>query len=39
MPYAVMTYIEGHMDRQAADAVRGDVDWTYALSLEFTDQD
>jgi transposase len=30
----VMQYIEGLTDRQAADAVRRCMDWTYALSLE-----
>jgi transposase len=33
----VMPYIEGLTDRQAADAVRRCMDWTYALSLELTD--
>ena len=32
----VMQYIEGLTDRQAADAVRRCMDWTYALSLELT---
>src|SRR5919198_5359523 len=33
----VMQYIEGLTDRQAADAVRRCMDWTYALSLDLTD--
>lgn len=33
----VMQYIEEMTDRQAADAVRGRIDWKYALSLELTD--
>jgi transposase len=33
----VLHYLEGLTDRQAADAVRGRLDWTYALSLEITD--
>jgi transposase len=33
----VMPYIEGRTDRQAADAVRRGMDWTYARSLELTD--
>lgn len=33
----VMQYIEGLADRQAADAVRGRIDWKYALGLELTD--
>jgi transposase len=33
----VMPYIEGLTDRQAADAVRRCMDWTYALSLDLTD--
>ncbi len=31
-----MQYVEGLTDRQAADAVRGRLDWKYALSLELT---
>jgi transposase len=30
-------YVEGLADRQAADAVRGRIDWKYALSLELDD--
>lgn len=30
-------FAEGLSDRQAADAVRGRIDWTYALGLELTD--
>ena len=30
-------FAEGLSDRQAADAVRGRIDWKYALSLELTD--
>ena len=33
----VMQFAEGLSDRQAADAVRGRIDWKYALSLELTD--
>ena len=33
----VMQFLEGLSDRQAADAVRGRIDWKYALSLELTD--
>ncbi len=33
----VMQTIEGLSDRQAADAVRGRIDWKYALALELTD--
>src|SRR5262245_26584709 len=33
----VMQYAEGLSDRQAADAVRGRLDWKYALGLELTD--
>ena len=33
----IMQYAEGLSDRQAADAVRGRIDWKYALSLELTD--
>ena len=32
-----MQYVENLSDRQAADAVRGRIDWKYALSLELTD--
>ncbi len=33
----VMQFSENLSDRQAADAVRGRIDWKYALSLELTD--
>ncbi len=33
----IMQYAEGLSDRQAADAVRGRIDWKYALSLELGD--
>ncbi len=33
----VMQFAEGLSDRQAADAVRGRIDWKYALSLELED--
>ena len=33
----VMQFTEGLSDRQAADAVRGRIDWKYALNLEITD--
>ena len=33
----VMQFIEGLSDRQAANAVRGRIDWKYALALELTD--
>ena len=33
----IMQFAEGLSDRQAADAVRGRIDWKYALSLEMTD--
>ena len=32
-----MQFAEGLTDRQAADAVRGRIDWKYALGLELTD--
>src|SRR5690606_21119593 len=35
----VMQFAENLTDRQAADAVRGRIDWKYALSLELTDED
>ena len=34
---SVMQFAEGLSDRQTADAVRGRIDWKYALSLELTD--
>lgn len=33
----IMQFAEGLSDRQAADAVRGRIDWKYALALELTD--
>lgn len=33
----VLQFMEGLTDRQAADAVRGRIDWKYALGLELTD--
>ena len=33
----VMQFAENLTDRQAADAVRGRIDWKYALGLEMTD--
>lgn len=33
----VMQFAEGLSDRQTADAVRGRIDWKYALALELTD--
>ena len=33
----VMQYAEGLTDRQAADAVRGRIDWKYALGKKLTD--
>ncbi len=33
----VLQIAEGSTDRQAADAVRGRIDWKYALGLELTD--
>jgi transposase len=33
----VMQYVENLTDRQAADAVRGRIDWKYALGLELED--
>ncbi|MGW0534408.1 transposase [Streptomyces sp. NPDC003032] len=34
---SVLQYTEGLADRQAADAVRGRIDWKYCLGLELTD--
>ncbi len=34
----VLQFAEGLSDRQAADAVRGRIDWKYALGLELTDE-
>jgi transposase len=33
----VLQFAEGLSDRQAADAVRGRIDWKFALGLELTD--
>ncbi len=33
----VMQFAENLTDRQAADAVRGRIDWKYALGLDLTD--
>lgn len=33
----VLQFAEGLTDRQVADAVRGRIDWKYALGLELTD--
>lgn len=33
----VLQFAEGLSDRQAADAVRGRIDWKYALGLDLTD--
>ena len=33
----VLQTVEGLTDRQAAEAVRGRIDWKYALGLELTD--
>jgi transposase len=33
----VLQYVEGLSDRQAADAVRGRIDWKYVLGLSLTD--
>src|ERR687893_268057 len=33
----IMQFAEGLSDRQAADAVRGRIDWKYLLCLELTD--
>src|SRR3954467_1512715 len=33
----LLQYVEGLSDRQAAEAVRGRIDWKYALALELTD--
>jgi transposase len=32
-----MQFAENLTDRQAADAVRGRIDWKYALGLDLTD--
>lgn len=36
---SVLQFIDGLLDRQAADAVRGRIEWTYALSLPLDDAD
>lgn len=33
----IMQFMEGMTDRQAAEAVRGRIDWKYALRMELTD--
>src|SRR5262249_41899040 len=33
----VLQFVEGLSDRRAAEAVRGRIDWKYALGLELTD--
>lgn len=33
----VLQFVEGWSDRRAADAVRGRIDWKYALGLALTD--
>src|SRR3982751_2924425 len=33
----VLQFVEGLSDRRAAEAVRGRIDWKYALALELTD--
>jgi transposase len=33
---SVLQFAEGLSDRQAADAVRGRIDWKYALGLELS---
>ena len=33
----IMQFMEGMTDRQAAEAVRGRIDWKYALGMELTD--
>ncbi|HRW67824.1 MAG TPA: IS1182 family transposase [Candidatus Competibacter sp.] len=33
----VLQFVEGLSDRQAADAVRGRIDWKYVLALDLTD--
>jgi len=34
---SVLQYVEDLSDRQAADAVRGRIDWKYLLGLDLTD--
>jgi transposase len=36
-PVSVLQYAQRLTDRQAADAVRGRIDWKYALGMELTD--
>src|SRR3954454_20028677 len=36
-PVSALQYVEGLSARQAAEAVRGRIDWEYALGLELTD--
>src|ERR671938_556951 len=33
----ILQFVEGLSDRRAAEAVRGRIDWKYALGLELTD--
>src|SRR5262252_10144035 len=33
----ILQFVEGLSDRQAAEAVRGRIDWKYALALQLTD--
>ena len=35
---SILQFAENLTDRQAADAVRGRIDWKYALGLELTDE-
>ena len=34
----MLQFVEGLSERQAADAVRGRLDWNYALALELTER-
>jgi transposase len=34
---SILQFVEGLSDRQAVDAIRGRIDWKYALALELTD--
>ncbi|MBI1293667.1 hypothetical protein GC175_01760 [bacterium] len=36
-PVPVFQFVEGLTDRQAADAVRGRIDWEYGLGLNLSD--
>lgn len=38
MIVTVLQFAENLTDRQAADAVRGRIDWKYCLGLELTDK-